>query len=312
MPRLIDPPEDGSVINLDDLIDWCESTAFDPTCEEGLAAAAPMLRALSRNRDFLADHAIAELKTRCADQRRTNPYSAQVVLLHPPTDGYVLRAAFWPAAQDHVVRMSGQAAFLYHVPHDHGFDFLTVGYLGPGYGSDYYEYEQDDVAGADGEPVTLRFVERSHLEEGRMLLYRANRDIHAQLPPASLSVSLNILASAPDQGWRRQYRFDPARGIIDQCMTVASAQLLLELAVGSGSGDALDLAHDFALRHPADPMRLTAWRAIGAALTDDAARRDHLERGASASSPLIRHASRSRLVQIGREKPCPDALLAVG
>lgn len=312
MPRLIEPPKDDSVIHLNDLIDWCESAAFDPTCEEGLAAAAPMLHALSRNRDFLADLALAELKTRCADQRRTNPYSAQVVLLHPPTHRYVLRAAFWPAAQDHVVRMSGEAAFLYHVPHDHGFDFLTVGYLGPGYGSDYYEYDNGDVAGTDGEPVSLRFIERSHLSEGRMLLYRANRDIHAQLPPTSLSASLNILATAPDQGWRRQYRFDPAQGLIAQCMTVASAQLLLELAVGSGNGNALDLAHDFALRHPVDPMRLTAWRAIGGAMADEQARLDHLERGASSSSPLIRHASRSRLVQIGEERACSDALLAVG
>lgn len=300
MPRLIDVPEDTSIIDLDDLIDWCETAAFDPTCEEGLATAAPMLRALSRNRNFLADLALAELKTRCADQCRTNPYSAQVVLLHPPTDRYVLRAAFWPAAQDHVVRMSGEAAFLYHVPHDHGFDFLTVGYLGPGYESDYYEYEHGDIAGADGETVQLRFIERSHLSEGRMLLYRANRDVHSQLPPTSLSVSLNILASAPDQGWRRQYRFDPAQGIIAQCMTVASAQLLLELAVASGIGNAMDLAHDFALRHPVEPMRLTAWRAIGAAMADTKARLAYLEQGASASSTLIRKASRSILVQIGQ------------
>lgn len=306
MPRLIEPLEDEAVIDLEALIDWCESAAFDPTCEEGLAAAAPMLRALSRNRDFLSDLAVAELKDRCAGQRRVNPYSAQVLLLHPPTDRYILRAAFWPAERDHVVRMSGASAFLYHVPHDHSFDFLTVGYLGPGYGSDYYEYDPDGVAGADGEMVALRFVERSCLSEGKMLLYRANRDVHAQLPAESLSVSLNILASAPDQGWRRQYRFDTARGAIAQCMTVASAQLLLELAVGCGGGNAIDLAHEFAAGHPVDAMRWTAWRAIGAALEDDAARLSHAEQGTGSSSPLIRHGGETALRNIhnGHEMAC--------
>lgn len=301
MPRLIEPPEDdqadGSAIDLDALVDWCESSAFDPRDEDGLAAAAPMLRALSRNRRFLADLAIDELKTRCAGQRRTNPYSAQVMLLRPPSDRYVLRAAFWPAERDHVMRTSGPAAFLYHVPHDHGFDFLTVGYLGPGYGSDYYDYDGESVDGAPGEAVALRFVERSTLSEGRMLLYRANRDIHAQLPAQSLSVSLNILASRPDQGWRRQYRFDTARGVIAQCMTLSSAQMLLELAVGCGTGNAIDLAADFARRHPIDAMRWTAWQALAEGLNGPA-RTAHLEAGARSGSPLVRRASLAALNMI--------------
>jgi hypothetical protein len=304
MPRLITPPETGGRIGLDDLVDWCESSDFDPSCDDGLAAAAPMLRALSRNRHFLADAAIAQLKTRCAEQRRINPYSAQVMLLRPPAGKYVLRAAFWPAPNDHVVRMSGTAPFLYHVPHDHGFDFLTVGYLGPGYGSDYYSYD-GDVAGVAGESVALRFVERSHLGEGKMLLYRANRDIHAQLPPESMSVSLNILASGPQQGWRRQYRFDTDKGVIAECMTVASAQLLLEMAVGCGSGNALDLADAFAKGHPQDAMRLTAWQALEMRM-GAAERMAHWELGARSNSPLIRRVSVDALQSIhyGDEMAC--------
>ena len=313
MPRLIAPAQNDAVIDLDALVDWCESAAFDPCDADALAAAAPMLQALGRNRDFLADLAIAELKTRCAGQRRTNPYSAQVMLLRPPTGKYVLRAAFWPAPNDHVVRMSGTAPFLYHVPHDHGFDFLTVGYLGPGYGSDYYACD-GDVAGAEGEPVALRFVERSYLTEGRTLLYRANRDIHAQLPPSSLSVSLNILASAPDQGWSRQYRFDIDNSVIAQCMTVASAQLLLELAVGCGNGNAMDLAQDFARRHPQDAMRRTAFDAVGMAMQEGAARHAHWEQGARSDSALVRHGARSALrnLRFGPDSPCLHPAGTVG
>ena len=41
MPRLITPPadEEARSIDLDALVDWCESPAFDPSCEDGLAAA---------------------------------------------------------------------------------------------------------------------------------------------------------------------------------------------------------------------------------------------------------------------------------
>ncbi len=293
MPRLIEGAA-AAPIGLDELVDHCESAAFDPRDEAGLEVAAPWLRGLAANRDFLADIAIAELKTRCAGQKRDNPYSAQVMLLRPPGGKYVLRAAFWPAERDHVVRMSGTAPFLYHVPHDHSFDFLTVGYLGPGYWSDYYDYDGESVTGLAGEPVALRFVERSALSEGRMLLYRANRDIHAQRPADALSVSLNILATAPDQGWRRQYRFDLEKSVIAQCMTLSSAQLLLELAVGTNVGNGIDIAHEFARHHMSDAMRLTAWRAIvdGAEAQD---RPSHWESGTRSSSPSIRRASAQAL-----------------
>ena len=40
-------------------------------------------------------------------------------------------------------KASGISPFFYHVPHDHNFSFLTVGYLGPGYWSEYYEYDYE-------------------------------------------------------------------------------------------------------------------------------------------------------------------------
>lgn len=296
MPRLIETPPPDAAIDLDALVDHCESSAFDPCDRESLAAAAPMLRALAANRHFLADMAVAELKTRCAGQRRDNPYSAQVLLLRPPRGKYVLRAAFWPSARDHVMRARGAAAFLYHVPHDHAFDFLTVGYLGPGYWSDHYEHD-GTLLGLPGEKVALRPVESSALSEGRMLLYRAHRDIHVQRPPDRMSISLNILTSLPDQGWRRQYRFDLEKDCIAECMTISSAQMLLELAVETGMADGVDLARDFARHHPDDAMRLTAWRALTPDAPDAAAA--HWEQGARNDSALVRAASIAALRLIG-------------
>ena len=114
----------------------------------------PHLKQLANNRNFLADLMVAELKQRCEGQVRDNQYSAQVIMLHSASKNFIVRANFWPALKDSVIRHSGTDPFFYGVPHDHNFSFLTVGYFGPGYWSDYYEYEYDEVVGYPGEEVT--------------------------------------------------------------------------------------------------------------------------------------------------------------
>ncbi|MFX9061834.1 hypothetical protein ABTN34_19000, partial [Acinetobacter baumannii] len=74
---------------------------------------------------------------RTADANGSAAYGAQAILLAPPNGNYVLRANCWPARDDAIVRASGTAPFFYDMPHDHNFPFLTYGYLGPGYWSDY-------------------------------------------------------------------------------------------------------------------------------------------------------------------------------
>ena len=43
------------------------------------------------------------------------------------------------------------------------------------------------------------------LHEGKIMHYRAHRDVHAQLPADALSVSLNIMHSGGSLGWMDQY-----------------------------------------------------------------------------------------------------------
>lgn len=264
MPRLINPG-DGDAIDLDDLVDALEESHFDVRCEDSFASVGPLLARLGRNRHFLADLAIAELKERCADQVAGNAYGPQVFLLRPSNGRYVLRANFWPARADAVVRASGTAPFLYDLPHDHNFPFLTVGYLGPGYWSDYYDYDVTAVAGVPGEVAGLRFVERSRLDQGKLMLYRQRRDVHVQLPPDAFSVSLNILGHDPGQLWRDQFRFDVPAGTIAGVLTTAPSEALVALAVPFGGGAGRDLATDFAARHPSPRMRLTALTALASA-----------------------------------------------
>ena len=56
--------------------------------------------------------------------------------------------------------------------------------------------------------VDLRFVEKSRLEQGKVMLYRAHRDVHLQLPADEMSVSINIVETSHSSVFRDQYRFD--------------------------------------------------------------------------------------------------------
>lgn len=286
MPLELNPGDDAA-IGLDELVATLDADPFDPRDEADLAARGPLLARLGRNRSFLAALAIGELKRRCAVADDGARYGPQVLMLRPPNGRYLLRANLWPAADDAVTRASGTASFSYGLPHDHNFSFLTVGYLGPGYWSDYYEVDGAALDGVPGEPAGLRFVERSRLSPGRLLLYRAHRDVHVQHPPDRFSVSLNILAYDPAQPWRTQYRFDLADDTMAAGLTTTAAEVLAALAVHLGGGNGLDLAEHLARRHPVARMRASALRALRSA---DPARAEWSELAAADPHPLVRAA----------------------
>ena len=135
MPRIIDTQE-SQACELGDIIEALETGDFDAEDFDNFASWGPWLKRLHNNRTFLADLMIEELKARCEGQLRDNQYSAQVMMLHARSRRFAIRANFWPAMKDSIVRQSGTDPFFYHVPHDHNFSFLTVGYFGPGYWSD--------------------------------------------------------------------------------------------------------------------------------------------------------------------------------
>lgn len=286
MPRVIDT-QVQEAIELDELVELLRTGDFDGQDEDNFASWGPQLKKLANNRDFLAEIVVAELKQRCEGQVRDNQYSAQVILLHGGSDGFVIRANFWPALKDSVIRHSGTDPFFYGIPHDHNFSFLTVGYLGPGYWSDYYEYDYDEVTGYPGEDVNLRFVEKERLAEGKVLLYRAHRDVHVQLPADEMSISLNILETSHRPGFRDQYRFDIERSKIDGILTHTSLEPLLALAAHYGGAEGMDLLSEFAAAHPSDRIRWAALQARGSAEPDVDRRIALYEEAAGGGSLLV-------------------------
>ena len=274
MPRVIAaaPHGDDTAMGLDECVALLSERGFDPADEGSLLAAADDLRRLGNDRRFLGDILIDELKRRCAADPGATSYGPMVVLLSRPSGRFFLRANIWPSRDEHVMRASGEAPFYFDVPHDHNFSFLTLGYFGPGYWSDYYEYDYDRVVGYVGEPVDLRFVERSRLEQGKLMLYRAHRDVHVQYPADALSVSLNIMHMAPHQTWFDQYRFDVAAGRIAGILSHGSSEVMVRLAVALGLDEAHDLAERFGRRHPSERMRLAAFEARALAAADECGR----------------------------------------
>jgi hypothetical protein len=301
MPLTIDCKTDESPIDLAELVDALED-GFDPSDEDAMVQWAPALRRLANNRRFLGDIAIQELKQHCSGQTARNQYSAQVIMLHGTSRKFAVRANFWPAENDSVYANSGPQPFFYGLPHDHNFSFLTVGYLGPGYWSEYYEYDYDRVVGCPGEEVDLRFVERSCLSPGKVLLYRKHRDVHSQLPPDSLSVSLNIMSVSPATEFKEQYSFDLAASKVAGIVNPSGLETLVRLAGVFGGGNGRDLVEQFADRHPSDRIRFAAVRAKAAAAPDLDGRIAIYEEAASRLDGLVAKlaASEARRIRAGR------------
>lgn len=292
MPRVIDPAAlDGAAIGLDELADAFDGCGVDPRDEDGFAAQGVWLARLARNRHFLSDLAIAELERGFSGQAG-NLYGAQALMLRPPHGRFALRASFWPARHDAMVAAAGPAAFFYDLPHDHNFSFLTVGYLGPGYWSDYYRFD-GVAAGLPGDPAGLVFEERSRLDPGKVMLYRAHRDVHVQLPPDDFSVSINVMGGDPGNIWRTQYRFDIDADAIASPLTVAPSEALVTIAARLGGEGGVALAHEMLRRHPVPRMRATALRAL-AAVTDRDTRDELIAVAARDADALV--AAQARLL----------------
>lgn len=196
MPRLIEG-EDLASCSLREAVHAIDAAGFDPREEDSLLHAARWLQRLGNNASFLGDHITAQLTAGHAGDATESAYGPQAIVLSGMRNGFFLRANVWPSERDHAFRTSGARSFVYGIPHDHNFDFLTVGYFGPGYRSDYYEYDYEAVAGRHGERAGLHFVERSALSPGKLMHYRAHRDVHRQLPPESLPSRSTSLPRIP-------------------------------------------------------------------------------------------------------------------
>lgn len=293
MPRVIEATS-PAMASLEETIASLEQTGFDPRCEESTQTAAIALRKLTNNRSFLGDMLVDQIKHRHREDVLQSGYGPQAIVLSPVRGNIFLRANIWPSETDLCFKTSGAKTFVYDVPHDHNFSFLTSGYLGPGYRSDYYEFEYEDHVGFAGEKAKLNFVERSALSEGKLMLYRAHRDIHSQLPPESLSVSLNVMHVDPAQDWYDQYGFDLDDQRIERVVSPNSTEAFLRVAVATGADEALDFAEWVGREHPSDRLRQASFEARSLQLKTADARDDLWREAELSGSRMLEEVAKHR------------------
>ncbi|HKT86184.1 MAG TPA: transposase [Novosphingobium sp.] len=291
---------DPTPASLDECTQALAAWGFDPREKESVAHAAHWLRRLGNDRRFLGDLLVDMLSglapVPAGADALASPGPHSIMLATPGRGSFFIRANIWPAASDPVMRASGPEAFSYGQAHDHNYDFLTLGYFGPGYEVEEFEYEHESVTGWAGEPVRLCRLGRSRLKRDRIRHYRAHRDIHRLLPPESLSISLKLAHTQAVQGWLDHYVFDAEAGRIASVHGHGPSESFLRVAVALGGDEARDLALHFGRTHASERMRLHAWEAL-AATAGGPQERDEVWRAAEAGgSRLVAEMARRRRV----------------
>ena len=283
----------ADVLGLDAYVDHMRSNV-DFADLECVLASAPRLRALANNRHFLVDLFNGFLARYQRAQALTGYAPHSFTLAASPR--FYVRANVWTRPHAEPRRKSlEEKLFSYGRAHDHNFSFMTVGYLGPGYETSIYEYDFDSVTGHAGEEVALKFLETTTLGEGKVMFYRASRDVHIQAPPPSLSISLNLMIIEPAALLRDQFAFDLERRTISAYVATLSSKRvsLLTLAAYLGNCETADLLESVAKRHPCRRTRLAATQACARLRPADA---DRLWNRASRDpEELVREAARSAL-----------------
>jgi len=259
---------DPTSVSLAELVDALSSWGFDPRDEVSLSHAANWLQRLGNDRNFLGDllvdliSGLAPVPDGADALEGVGPQS--IMLVTPGQGSFFLNARIWPSEQDALYRAGGPEALGYGLAHDHTADILALGYFGPGYRSDEFEYDYEAVVGNAGEGVDLVSRGRLVLEPGCLVHYRARRDVHVQHPPTSLSVALNLVHTQAVQSWMDRYHFDIAKGTVTRLHGHGPSESFLRIAVALGGEEARDLAARFGKGHPSDRMRLVAWEALAA------------------------------------------------
>ena len=252
MPLEINLPPDSDTISLEEYVEFIDSAPYDFSSHADLIDSAKFLKKLSNNKNFLLDKMFDELKT-LANFQRTNYYSPQVFMLHTAKK-YFVRANVWRPLSQVEKSIKG---FQYDICHDHNFDILTVGYFGPGYRSRSYMYEQRGVVGLLGEKVALIPGGIFTLSEGRIALYRAKQDVHIQLPPDDISVSLNLIPKN-DRIRELQFQFDENSSRICRYLQASGSELVVRLAGILGDEKFLEPLADISQKNPSQQIRALA------------------------------------------------------
>lgn len=259
---------------------------------QALATLAPLLGALANDRELI----VRRLNRRLTGSVAGGATGIAQSIALGAEPGFRLRANIWPSMADLTAGRLQMAEPSYDVAHDHNFHFLTAPCFGTGYVTEIYEYDADAVDGYVGEPVALRFLERTQFRSGLAMLYRGARDVHVQYPPEDVSITLSLMVEPAELLARDQFFFDLQRRAISGYgpdTDTARRVDAVAMAGHAGNGETCQLLSDLARRHPCARTRLTAYVALARLLPDDV--QEIWERAAGDRAPLVSGEARARL-----------------
>lgn len=203
---LVAKPEPRHALTPEDALDAAADCVAVGTPDE-IADAAWILAGLAANTAFLTEEINRDLEAALTG-KTTKTYSPQSMLIGG-NQKVALRANFWfPASSTTANKVIENQTYSYELAHDHNFTFSTIGYVGPGYDTDVYQYDRSGVTGLVGEHVSFSPRRRERLEKGKVLVFESCRDVHVQFPPSQLSISINMIVSDRAELLKPQYLFD--------------------------------------------------------------------------------------------------------
>lgn len=229
--------------SLDDFIEAFRDARVTLGDDEALLSQANLLAGLHGNRTFLKEALFEKLEAMWGTEYRAMATS-QTINLGNLGGGHYLRMVFWPCVDDEFYERCDNSLFYYGRPHDHNFSFLTLGYDGPGYASDYFDILEDTKEWQPGKSVRLIQTDRKQLINGRVMFYRRHFHVHSQLPPEQNSISINIMG-LPTPGKRgTQFIFDQECKTVQQVMQNRFNPVIFDMAAAVDSARALEITRD--------------------------------------------------------------------
>jgi hypothetical protein len=231
----------------------------DLSIPENLASIADEFMALLANQNLVRDALAKELRN--YDDPAYVGRSASIPI-YSGEDGLIVRANIW-RPEDATTKSSIDYRD-YTTTHNHDFTFITGTFLGPGYETELFRFSGDPFNHVVGDRVSLEAVGRETLAPGIAMIYEKCHDVHYQVYPAALSISINCFKIVPKDRLMPLYTFDTEAGRIS---SVTEPQVdvqgnLFDIAARLGEPQFLQSLERIAISHPHPRCRAAAQRSL--------------------------------------------------
>ncbi|MET0320312.1 MAG: HEAT repeat domain-containing protein [Duganella sp.] len=252
---------------------------IDMTDDNSVLEAAESLSAFGNNKEFALELLNKEVaQAALAGQTAFVSHHSLIVgrgVSKRGGRGFAVRMNFWPTLAETSLlkshRSNVEHTYSYSYPHDHNFTLLTTGIHGPGYETELYERPIDRPL-IPGEKAGLKFLEKTRLSEGRVIFFRKSQDVHIQIPPEQLSISLNLLPEQHSDANTEQYCFDVHNDVTTDYILgsgITGRVTLVRTMAEMGIKEAVPVLFDILSGNEVARVRLAALNALIKLAPDD-------------------------------------------